>query len=243
MLIERAEALGEPPEDPLLLFSVLYGIWVANFVAFDGDAIRELATHFMSLAEKQRSAVALLIGHRLIGNSRILTGDMVEGRARYDQAFALGRAADYRPLATRFGQDIQVATLSFRALVLWLLGYPQAAVADAASALQDAREIGHAATLMYALNHTTMFAHIPCGRYSEAEAALEEVVALASEKDLSFWKALGTLNYACVLSLTGKAASAIQMFTTGLIPNNGSNNLEAAAFDLFGENLCGTRPI
>ena len=25
MLIEQAEALGEPPEDPLLLFSVLYG--------------------------------------------------------------------------------------------------------------------------------------------------------------------------------------------------------------------------
>ena len=30
-LIERAEALGEPPEDPLLLFSVLYGFWVANY--------------------------------------------------------------------------------------------------------------------------------------------------------------------------------------------------------------------
>ena len=27
MLIEQAEALGEPPEDPLLLFSVLYGVW------------------------------------------------------------------------------------------------------------------------------------------------------------------------------------------------------------------------
>ena len=27
LLIEQAEALGEPPEDPLLLFSVLYGIW------------------------------------------------------------------------------------------------------------------------------------------------------------------------------------------------------------------------
>jgi hypothetical protein len=32
-----------------------------------------------------------------------------------------------------------------------LLGYPQAALADAAAALQDAREIGHATTLMYAL--------------------------------------------------------------------------------------------
>ena len=37
LLIEQAEALGEPPEDPLLLFSVLYGFWVANYVAFNGD--------------------------------------------------------------------------------------------------------------------------------------------------------------------------------------------------------------
>src|SRR5262249_11024983 len=28
LLIQQAEALGEPPEDPLLLFSVLYGFWV-----------------------------------------------------------------------------------------------------------------------------------------------------------------------------------------------------------------------
>ena len=37
LLIEQAEALGEPPEDPLLLFSVLYGFWVANYVAFNGN--------------------------------------------------------------------------------------------------------------------------------------------------------------------------------------------------------------
>src|SRR5262249_16479109 len=38
LLIEQAEALGEPPDDPLLLFSVLYSIWVASLVAFNGDA-------------------------------------------------------------------------------------------------------------------------------------------------------------------------------------------------------------
>src|SRR5262249_14158869 len=37
-LIARAEALGEPPDDPLLLFSVLYGFWSASFIAFDGAA-------------------------------------------------------------------------------------------------------------------------------------------------------------------------------------------------------------
>ena len=55
LLIEQAEALGEPPEDPLLLFSVLYGFWVANFVAFNGDVVRELAAQFLALAEKQRA--------------------------------------------------------------------------------------------------------------------------------------------------------------------------------------------
>jgi hypothetical protein len=51
MLIEQAEMLGEPPEDPLLLYSVLYGLWVVNQVAFNGDLIRELATEFLTLAE------------------------------------------------------------------------------------------------------------------------------------------------------------------------------------------------
>ena len=54
LLIEQAEALGEPLDDPLLLFSVLYGVWVANSVAFHGDKVRELAAQFLTLAEKQR---------------------------------------------------------------------------------------------------------------------------------------------------------------------------------------------
>ena len=151
LLIEQAEALGEPPEDPLLLFSVLYGFWVANFVAFNGDAVRELAAQFLALAEKQGATVPLMIGHRLMGISLLHTGDIAEGRAHFDQAIALYDPAEHRPLATRFGQDVGVATLSYRSLALWLLGYPEAALADAEHALKDAREIGQAATLMYAL--------------------------------------------------------------------------------------------
>ena len=64
--IERAEALGEPPEDPLLLFSVLYGVWVANDVAFNGDALPELAAHFLVLAEKQTATGPVMIGHRVM---------------------------------------------------------------------------------------------------------------------------------------------------------------------------------
>ena len=100
LLIEQAEALGEPPEDPLLLFSVLYGVWAANFVAFNGDALRELAAQFLALAEKQGATVPLMIGHRLMGNSLLLTGDIAQGRAHYDQALAL-----YDPAAASSAGD------------------------------------------------------------------------------------------------------------------------------------------
>ena len=156
LLIEQAEALGEPPEDPLLLFSVLYGFWVANYVAFNGDVMRELAAQFLALAEKQGATVPLMIGHRLMGISLLYTGDIAEGRAHFDQAIALYDPAEHRPLATRFGQDAGVAILSYRSLALWLLGYPEAALADADHALKDAREIGQAATLMYALAHASL---------------------------------------------------------------------------------------
>jgi tetratricopeptide (TPR) repeat protein len=169
MLMERAEALGEPSEDPLLLFSVLYGLWIGNNMAFNGDASRDLAAQFMALAEKQRATGPLMIGHRVMGCSLMWTGDIAEGRAHLDQALALYNPAEHRPLATRFSVDTAVAVLSFRSHALWFLGYPEAALTDTERALKYAREIGQAATLMYALA-TTAMTHIFRGTYVAANA-------------------------------------------------------------------------
>src|SRR5262244_1051270 len=213
--IERAEALGEPPEDPLLLFSVLYGVWAANYVAFNGDQTRELASQFVALAEKQGQIVPLMIGHRLMGTSLMLTGDIPKGRAHYNQAFALYDPAKHRPLATRFGQDVGVSIFVYRALAHWMLGYPETALADADHALEDAREGGHAGTSMYAQLHTS-FTNILCAKYAAANAQSNEVVRLADEKGAALWKALGTMEQGCVLALSGKASEAIQMITSGI---------------------------
>jgi hypothetical protein len=53
LLLEQAEATREPPEDPLLLFSVLYGVFIANVAAFNGDVCRGITAHILELAEKQ----------------------------------------------------------------------------------------------------------------------------------------------------------------------------------------------
>ena len=215
LLIEQAEALGEPPVDPLLLFSVLFGFWAANHVAFNGDAMRNLAAQFLTLAEKQGATGPLMIGHRLMGISLVETGDVAQGRAHFDRAIALHDPGEHRPLATRFGQDARVSILSYRLHALWLLGYPEAARTDAEHMLTDAREIGLAATMMYALGHRLMN-HVYCRNYAAANAQADELVALAAEKGALFWKAFAMMSHAGVLALTGKASNTIQMLTSAI---------------------------
>jgi predicted ATPase len=216
LLIEQAEALGEAPEDPLLLFSVLYGFWVANLVAFKSDVFcGDLATQFLSVAEKQGATAPLMVGHQIVGISVLSTGALAEARLHYDQALALYDPIEHRPLATRFGQDSAAVVLSRRSAAIWLLGYPEAALADSEHGLIYAREIGHAATLMYALSHGS-FARYQCGNYASASAVLHEVIALAEEKGTLFWKAFGLMNQGCVFALTGQPSDAIRMITSGL---------------------------
>jgi class 3 adenylate cyclase/predicted ATPase len=213
-LIEEAEAREEKPEDPLLLFSVLFSFWTASFVAFDGDALRERARQFLTLAETRKATIPIMIGHRIMG-SVLHTGALEEGRAHLDRAIALYDPTEHRPLANRFGQDVQVAALSYRSLALWMLGYPSAALADASRALEEAHEIEQAATLMYALVHASLI-HIECGDYAAARAETDELVTLANEKNTLFWTAQGLSLQGCILAATGRAADAVQMISAGI---------------------------
>ena len=215
LLIEQAEALGEPPEDPLMLFLVLYGLWSVSFNAFNGDALRELAAQFLALAEKRGENVPLMVGHRMMGVSLTHTGDIAQGRAHYDRAIAFYDPTEHRALAARFASDPGVAILVFRSLTLWFLGYPEAALADIEQALRYAREIGHAPTLMYALTITS-WTHIFRGNYTAANALVDELFASAGEKGALYWKALGMLLRGDLLALTGEAAEAVQTITSGI---------------------------
>jgi predicted ATPase len=215
LLIEQAEARGEPAEDPLLLFSVLYGFWVANFVAFNGDICRDLARQFLALAAKKGTASPPMIGHYIMGNSLLFSGDPAEARVHYDKAVMLYAPGEHRPLAMRFGQDVRVAALSFRSWALWLLGYPDAALADADQAVRDARAIGHAATLMFALALTPQ-AHFLSANYATAIAANDELLVVAEEKTARYWKAVGMVLQGNLLAVTDRASDAIRKITTGL---------------------------
>ena len=120
-----------------------------------------------------------------------------------------------RASSTRFSVDVGVGLLCYRSWTLWVLGYPQSALADIDHALKLAREIAQAPTLMHALAFSSLIP-ILCGNYAEAGTLLKELDVSAEEKGASYWKAWGTISQGWLSALSGKAADAVQAITAGL---------------------------
>jgi class 3 adenylate cyclase/predicted ATPase len=214
-LIEQAKALGEAPEDPLLLFTVFAGLMAANTVAFNGDVVRGLATEVLALAEKQGTAEPLLIAHRHMGVALWFLGEIAEGRKHLEQVIALYDPAEHRLLTTQFLIDVRAHTLCYRSWAFWFLGHPEAALADAKQAVDDAREIGQAATLMSTLALASQ-THLFCGNYAVASAHIDELATLADEKGAVYWNTYAMWLPGWPLALTGKAAEAVYTLTAGI---------------------------
>jgi predicted ATPase len=211
LLTKQAEALGEPPEDPLLLFSVLYGSYLGNYHALNVEMTCKLAEQFLTLAENSGATFPRVVGHDMMGASLLLREDLVQSLAHCNQAIALYAPAEHRPLATRFSIDHGVGALAKRSQPMWMLGYPDAAIVNAERALKEAREIGHAITLMYALRDTFP-THVLCGSYGKVSRQTDELVALADEKAaLSF----SMLIQGGLFAQTRDPSDAVQRITRG----------------------------
>jgi class 3 adenylate cyclase/predicted ATPase len=234
VLVEQAEALGEPPENPLLLYSVLYGAWAANAAAINGDALLSHAAQFLALAEKQGATTPRMMGHGITGFSSVMTGNFVQARRHYDHSIALYDPPAHRPLARLFGQDFRTASLTVKSLALWCLGYPEAALADANLALSYAREMGDAGGLLLSLFFGSV-THFFCGSYATTEALANELYSLADEQGAILWKSSGQQYRGWVLAVTGRASEAAQLLASSIAAfrSTGSTGMTPVSLSLL----------
>src|SRR5262245_13052175 len=74
-----------------------------------GERVRRIGV--LRSCAPERQTVPLMIGHRLMGNSLTLTGDIAKGRAHYNQAFARFCSLDEltRPFNGRLGLRRRIA--------------------------------------------------------------------------------------------------------------------------------------
>ena len=182
-------------------------------MSFQAEVTRELAAQFQALAEQRKAETPLVLGTLVDGNF---------ARARRGLYFRIRRTRSSRgsvrsrqgivSLATRFGHDILVSGLSWRALSSWALGRAtQQWLKVLEHALEkEAREFGHAATADVCTCSRVAYAH-PARQLAAAAALADELVQLAEEKGSIFWKAYGMLLRGRGLSLEGDDSAAADL--------------------------------
>jgi len=109
-VLGRARSLiGETEADGTILhFSVLYGLWVAQYLGGEPIAALEQAKEFLALAESQTRSGLLLVGHRLVGTALILTGDYRAALSHLDRAIDYTGPKSIRSLRSDLAQTSEL---------------------------------------------------------------------------------------------------------------------------------------
>jgi predicted ATPase len=211
----RARALCEQLHDDSLLFLVLWGLWMFHEVRSDLAKALELGELLFALGQKSddpawlmQARMALMVTSLSVGNPAATREHAEEGAALYDPK----RHASHKHL---YGQDPKAACLSFGAVSLWLLGYPDQARQRSREAVALGEELGHPTSRALARYFDTLVR-----QYCRDAAAVEEgaaaTTALGTEHGLSLWLANGLVMRGWALAAQGASASGIAMLRQGL---------------------------
>jgi predicted ATPase len=209
-LVTETGAVGTP-----LHFFVLYGLWVSNFTCGAVAAALDHAANFLSIAQSQSSSGPLLVGHRILALSLIVSGDYPAALANFETAASLHRPDEHRDSAFRYGTDIGVNAFAVMSWALWHRGYPDRSARAADRALAYSRQLGHAHTLAHAFWIAGMAA-VFARDVATVCALSNDCVAIASEHGFALWAAQGRVLQGWADSQKGEATTGIARIRDGL---------------------------
>jgi predicted ATPase len=209
-LVTETASVGTPAH-----FSVLFGLWISNFVGGAIAAALAHATNFLSSAQSQPSSGPFLVGHRTLATSLISSGDYRAALAHLETAASLHRPDEHRDSAFHYGQDIGVSAFVFLSWALWHRGYPDQSARAADRVLAYSRQLGHAHTLAHALALTGIAA-VFARDVATARAYGNDCVAIASEHGFAQWAAVGRILRGWAGAQRGEATTGIAHIRGGL---------------------------
>ncbi len=185
---ELCRWIGETPQ----LFPVLFGLWAFNLVRGELPTARELGTRLLGLAESAGDSALRLEAHRALGATLFFVGELAQARQHLEEGIRLYDAHVHVDHAFLFGQDPGVSCLSYEAIVLWHLGYPDAAERTAEDAVELASRIAHPFSMAFALDMAAAVHQFRRHAGRTLELA-ERAVALSTEQGFPLWSAYGSL--------------------------------------------------
>jgi predicted ATPase len=212
----RALALVQQSGDTTLLFPVLRGLWEFHEVRGALHTAQALGEQLLALAQHEHDSTRLLIAHGALADTFLWCGEFIRAREHAEQGIALYALSEHRTLAFLYGgHDLGVASLLWRALSQWFLGYPEQALLSIHQALPLLEELTHP----YSTVHTLSFAAILHQLLRKPEAVqerLETVFSLSQGQEFAQYTTMQSILHGWVLGEQEQSAEGIARIAEGL---------------------------
>ena len=233
----RARELCYELGDVSQLFPVLYGRSVFHEHGGEMAAAHEVGRELLGLAEDRGDTGARVAGHRMVGSALFGLGRLVESREHFEAGLALCDPLSDQNSAFLYAIDSRVMCLSWLARVLFILGYPEQAVARNGEVAGYVRELTHPNTAAVALTWGCMFRQLIRERHNAHEQA-EAVMALATEQGFPLYLAAGTVVHGWALAANGQAEVGVAEIRRGLADSReGAENWSSYFLGLLADAL------
>ena len=212
---DRARALCERIGKTRQIFPILYGQFLFHWVRANLETARRGAEEMLRIAMETGDRALLLIAHSSLGGvlwhmgvNRSSLDHLTEAIARYDEKIDASLASEY-------GQDFGVWTLSYLEHAQLSLGYPERGSRAIADAVALARRLNHPMSLCNALNFSALSG---VNRRDPATVLkfTEEELAIATEQGFPQYVALASFNRGWALAQLGATEEGIELGRRGI---------------------------
>jgi TOMM system kinase/cyclase fusion protein len=205
------QQVGETPE----LVPVLFGLWRFYGVRSQLHTARELGETLLRLAQRAHDPALAVIAHSALGATWLYLGALPAARQHVEEAIAHYTPDQRRALVFRMGQDPGVSCRTYAAVTLWLMGYPDQALAHINDAPTLAHELSHPFSLAWArcwAAFVSQFRRDVLAVHEQAEAA----VALSTAQGFPLWAAHGTSLRGWARAMQGQGEEGMAQVRQGI---------------------------
>jgi class 3 adenylate cyclase/predicted ATPase len=211
----RAQELSQQVAETPQHFQAVRGLVLYYLVRGQTQPALELAQQLVEQGERQTEVGLKMLSRYHLGMALFQRGVVAEAAQHYEQAKSMYVIEQHRGLANVYGIDLGVTTRGFYSLPMWILGYPDRALALGQEALTFAQDLGHPFSLVFA---QCWLAWLHQYR-QEADAAHEHAtigINLATGQGLPLYRAWGAIAQGWALTQQGQATEGIVLMQKGI---------------------------
>jgi predicted ATPase len=185
---ELCEHLGDRPE----FFFVLFGLFVAYYIRGELRMAYQLAEQLRERAQSENDSTHLLLAHNALGSACFDMGKLLPAREHKETSISLYDLTRHGPVALSTSFDLKGFAMSYVAMTLWLLGYPDQALKRANEAVEFTKTLSHPLTLAgveFFLGIVEYFRR----EAPTTQMSAERAIALSAEHGFTFWLAVAKI--------------------------------------------------